>query len=97
MTRILALASATVAVVALSLSPAVAMSKKHQHRHGGYEQSHRADSYNGWNQGMQGGWNNRTVSGNDPSFGNRGAITRAQSTGRCVEDLGYGRYEYCGW
>ena len=33
----------------------------------------------------------------DPSFGNRAGINYARSTGRCVTDLGYGRYEYCGW
>jgi hypothetical protein len=33
----------------------------------------------------------------DPSFGNRVGHNLAKSSGRCVEDLGYGRYEYCGW
>ena len=33
--------------------------------------------------------------GSDPSFGNRVGINQARSYGRCVEDLGYGRYEYC--
>lgn len=33
--------------------------------------------------------------GSDPSFGNRVGIDQARSYGRCVEDLGYGRYEYC--
>ena len=33
----------------------------------------------------------------DPSFGNRAGYDRAKSSGRCVADLGYGRYEYCGW
>ncbi len=33
----------------------------------------------------------------DPSFGNREGINRAYGTGRCVQDLGYGRYKYCGW
>ena len=33
----------------------------------------------------------------DPSFGNRAGINYARQTGRCVADLGYGRYEYCGW
>jgi hypothetical protein len=33
----------------------------------------------------------------DPSFGNRAAINYARATGRCVVDLGYGRFEYCGW
>ena len=33
----------------------------------------------------------------DPSFGNRAGINYARQTGRCVADLGYGRFEYCGW
>ena len=33
----------------------------------------------------------------DPSFGNRAGINYAKQTGRCVVDLGYGRFEYCGW
>ena len=33
----------------------------------------------------------------DPSFGNRAGIKSAKQTGRCVADLGYGRFEYCGW
>ena len=45
---------------------------------------------NSWN-----GWNSRNVS--DPSFGNRNGLAAARRTGRCVVDLGYGRYEYCGW
>jgi len=33
----------------------------------------------------------------DPSFGNRAGINYTKQTGRCVTDLGYGRFEYCGW
>lgn len=33
----------------------------------------------------------------DPSFVNRAGIDHARQTGRCVADLGYGRFEYCGW
>src|SRR4051812_33031331 len=47
----------------------------------------------GWNEG---GWNSRNVSGSDPSFGNRSGINAARRSGRCVTDLGYGRFEYCG-
>jgi hypothetical protein len=50
---------------------------------------------NGWDNGRNGGWNSRSVS--DPSYGNRRGIRAARRTGRCVADLGYGRYEYCGW
>lgn len=52
----------------------------------------------GSNQGRgNSGWNSRRVSGADPSFGNRAGINAARRTGRCVTDLGYGRFEYCGW
>jgi hypothetical protein len=33
----------------------------------------------------------------DPSFGYFPSYWRAKASGRCVVDLGYGRYEYCGW
>jgi hypothetical protein len=33
----------------------------------------------------------------DPAFGNPAGIDYAKQTGRCVADLGYGRFEYCGW
>jgi hypothetical protein len=85
MKRLLALSAAAAAAVALTMTPAIAKSKKH--RHHGYEQSYR--------YGPHYGWNSRNVS--DPSFGNRAGINRAYRTGRCVSDLGYGRYEYCGW
>jgi hypothetical protein len=89
MRRLLTIVTCAAALVALSVAtPALAKSKK-QHRHTGYEQSYRGDAQYGWN----GGWHGRP----DPSFGNRAAIRNAQRTGRCVEDLGYGRYEYCGW
>ena len=78
---------AAAAVVALSLAPAMAKSKKH-YRYGGYEHSYRYVPHYGWN--------GRNVSA-DPSFGNRAGINYARRTGRCVADLGYGRYEYCGW
>ena len=86
MKRLFALIPAAAAVAALAMTPAVAKSKKHHPRHGTYYQQPYAPSY---------GWNSRNVS--DPSFGNRAGINNARSTGRCVVDLGYGRYEYCGW
>jgi hypothetical protein len=87
MKRLLAIVPAAAAVVALSLAPAMAKSKKHD-RHGAYEQSYR--------HGAHHGSNSRYVAA-DPSFGNRAGIDSARRTGRCVADLGYGRYEYCGW
>ena len=88
MKRLFAILPAAVAAVALTMTPALAKSKKH--RHHGYEQSYR---YGGYGPGY--GWNRVYVS--DPSFGNRAGINYARRTGRCVADLGYGRYEYCGW
>ena len=32
---------------------------------------------------------------NDPSFSNRTGIDNERASGRCVVDLGYGRWEYC--
>ena len=89
MTRLLTLAASAAALVALSAAtPALAKSNRQQ-RHDGYAQSYRDAPQYGWN----GGWQGRA----DPSFSNQAALRNAQRSGRCVEDLGYGRYEYCGW
>ena len=66
----------------------MAKSKKHYRAH------HVAHYDQPYAYGPQ-GWDTRNVS--DPSFGNRTGLNYARSTGRCVEDLGYGRFEYCGW
>lgn len=84
MKRLFAIASVAAVAIAVSLTPAAAKSKKYQHRV--YQ-----DAPYAWN----GGWTARNVS--DPSFGNRAGINAARRTGRCVADLGYGRFEYCGW
>ncbi len=86
MKSLIALAAA--AVIAVAATPALAKSKKKHRVHTGgyYAEQYAPAPY---------GWNSRNVS--DPSFGNRAGINRAYSTGRCVADLGYGRYEYCGW
>jgi hypothetical protein len=97
------------AALAVTLAPAAAKSKKH-HRmhHPEYSQMQRGGGYagygggfnrgygygGGWNSGY-GGWNNRNVS--DPSLGHPSAAEVSRWNGRCVEDLGYGRYEACGW
>ena len=88
MQRIIALAAA--ATIALAATPALAKSKKH-HRayYAPYAQPYAGTPYRG------APFVSRNVS--DPSFGNRAGINYARSTGRCVVDLGYGRYEYCGW
>jgi hypothetical protein len=51
------------------------------HPHQGYEQPY-AEAPLGWR-------------GSDPSFNYSPGLDQARRLGRCVEDLGYGRYEYC--
>ena len=81
---------AALAVAALAMAPAMAKSKsKYRHSGGNYAEPYHGDGWNGH------GWTSRNVS--DPSFGNRAGINYARRSGRCVVDLGYGRYEYCGW
>ncbi len=89
MQRIIALAAA--AALAFAATPALAKSKKKHPRayDGYYAQPYAVAPYPGVP------FVSRNVS--DPSFGNRAGINYARSTGRCVVDLGYGRYEYCGW
>lgn len=80
-----ALIPAAVAVLALAVTPALAKQKKQQVR--AAEPNAYAQPYGPqWN-----GW-----SGSDPSFGNRVGIDNERASGRCVVDLGYGRYESCG-
>jgi hypothetical protein len=90
MKRLLAMASVAAVAIAVSLAPAAAKSKKYQYRadQDYYDAPYQPQAWNG-------GWTTRNVS--DPSFGNRTGINTARSYGRCVEDLGYGRFEYCGW
>jgi hypothetical protein len=73
--------AASAAVVAAAMSPALAASNKKHLR--GYV---HAEPYRPIHRGFA-----------DPSFGNRAGINYAKQTGRCVSDLGYGRFEYCGW
>ena len=75
--------------IAMIAAPALAKSKTH-HR------SHQSPDATGSVPAPGGSvMISRNVS--DPSFGNRVGYERAKSSGRCVADLGYGRYEYCGW
>jgi len=89
---------------AITLAPAVAKSKKHHrayHHHYSQVQPGYAGGYYGgpyvgvYGGGYGPGWRSRTVS--DPSIGHAPADVVSRHIGRCVEDLGYGRYEYCGW
>jgi hypothetical protein len=81
MKRLLAF-TAVAAVVATAVTPALAAGSRLHER--GYV---HAEPYRPFH---------RSVAA-DPSFGNRAGINYARHTGRCVEDLGYGRFEYCGW
>jgi hypothetical protein len=81
MKRLFAVA-ALAAVVATAVTPALAANSHLQER--GYV---HAKPYRPIHRGFAA----------DPSFGNRAGINVAKQTGRCVEDLGYGRFEYCGW
>jgi hypothetical protein len=81
MRRLIAL-SAAAAFVATAMTPALAVHSGQRDR-----QIVRAESY----RPLHGGF------AADPSFGNRAGINYAKQTGRCVADLGYGRFEYCGW
>ena len=78
----LALIPVAAAVLGVAMTPALAKQNNH---HGRY-----VEPYVYAQPGPR--WN-----GPDPSFGNRAGIDGARAYGRCVEDLGYGRYEYCGW
>lgn len=112
MTRTLAMLSAAAAAAFLMLTPASAQWRGNDYYDDTYnangyqtQRSFNEARYGrGWNRQWSGyggnyggGWNSRSVSGADPSFGNRAGINAARRTGRCVTDLGYGRYEYCGW
>jgi hypothetical protein len=92
MTRIVSLAavsSATVLAIALAATPALAKSKKHHSHHRGHIAAPYYGSYGA-------PFVSRNVS--DPSFGSRAAYRNAVGGGgRCIANLGYGRYEYCGW
>jgi hypothetical protein len=85
-----------VAALALAIAPAGAKTKKHDARTNYYERHFGAGSskylYDD-SKFLGRGWTTRNVS--DPSY-NSSARLRANPH-RCTEDLGYGRYEYCGW
>jgi hypothetical protein len=98
MKRAISIVFIAAATLALSLAPAAAKEKGH------YKNSERHHTDRGWQQGWNNGyqsrgWNSRDVRGSfgfsDPSY-NSDVRFRANPY-RCTEDLGYGRYEYCGW
>jgi len=77
-----ALVLAAVAALALAMTPALAQQKPRQGRTVApppYAQPYAPP------------WSGRT----DPSYGNRIGIDNERASGRCVVDLGYGRWESC--
>jgi hypothetical protein len=102
MKRTLACLAAVAALLAFSQAPAVAasldgktqisasdeLSAKRKHRK---YRSVRVAPY-GWDAPVA--WRGPV---SDPSIGYFPNYWRARASGRCVVDLGYGRYEYCGW
>lgn len=83
------------AAVALAASPALAKSKK-KYVHAQpdyYGQTYEPGYWAGYAGPRLGGWRG----GNDPSLGHPSAASLSRASGRCVEDLGYGRFKYCGW
>jgi hypothetical protein len=69
-----------VAATVLAVSPAMAQTT---------HQRDRAQTQQPYRQGAP-GWTR-----SDPSLGYFPNLDRARALGRCVEDLGYGRFEYC--
>lgn len=86
---------AAAAAIAITATPALAKTKKKaradQTR---YAQIYVTPPYGYWSGiGVPvAGWG-----GSDPSLGHPSASALSRATGRCVEDLGYGRFKYCGW
>jgi hypothetical protein len=67
--------------VALTMSPALAKTTHHTARQSYEEPYEYAPARSQW-------------SNSDPSYTSP-TYNQARQLGRCVEDLGYGRYEYC--
>lgn len=93
MKRLIILAAAT--AIAVAATPALAKSKKKQPIQPGY-------GYYGETYGPVGYWAGIGAPtfgprSGDPSIGHPSAAALSRASGRCVEDLGYGRFKYCGW
>jgi len=88
------------AAIALTAAPALAQSPRTQYHP--YGQGYLPGSYGGgWVSRPAGGWIGPPVGAywgsrpySDPSNVSPGYL-REKALGRCVQDLGYGRYEYC--
>jgi hypothetical protein len=84
MQRNFAIVPLAAAAVVLTLTPALAKTKPHHRAPQTYEQPYAYEPapY-------------QPRFGSDPSFTYSPNYQLDRSLGRCVEDLGYGRYEYC--
>ena len=94
MKRIILLAAA--AAIAATATPALAKSKKKYRTPQAYYGETYAPAPLGYWAGIAApvaGYGR----GNDPSLGHPSAGALSRASGRFVEDLGYGRYKYCGW
>ena len=92
MKRFIILAAA--AVIAVAATPALAKSKKkYPAQSPYYGESYVPFGYwAGYGAPIKG-----FGPSNDPSLGHPSAAGLSRASGRCVEDLGYGRFKYCGW
>ena len=92
-TGLIGLTVALLAGVSL-LDPALAAtnSSKHSRHHHDRAAQYRSDWYGFGGQG--GRWMHRYRDGRSPNWAFRNMNPYGN---RCVEDLGYGRYAYCGW
>jgi hypothetical protein len=82
--RTFAIVPLVAAAVALTLTPALAKTKAQPRAEQSYQQPY------GYGPAPYQQW-----TGSDPSRFYNPNFLRDQQLGRCVEDLGYGRYEYC--
>ena len=94
MKRVIILAAAM--AVAVTATPALAKSKKKYRVQQPYYGEMYAPGPVGYWAGIAApvaGWGRS----GDPSLGHPSAAALSRASGRCVEDLGYGRFKYCGW
>jgi hypothetical protein len=92
----LVVAVLSAAAIAFTASPALAKSKSKYRAYDAYAQAY-VPGGGCWAGYCAPGPNGAWVGRNDPSLGHPSAGALSRASGRCVEDLGYGRFKYCGW
>ena len=98
MTRTLALIPAAATAIALAMTPATAKTKRHHGSQFNYYEQHFGSGSSKYlydDRRFLGDLGLTTRNVSDPSY--NAGIRLRQNPNRCTEDLGYGRYEYCGW